>query len=164
MAGVVGEHARALGEGLGLGVGQIQHVNGAVEGCVGVGIAAEVHAHALEKLDEGAGRVVGAAVERHVFEEVGEAALGVGLVERAGGDDETEGGARARFGVGADGVANAVGERAGVDGGIGGEIGLAGGGGEEQRRARVGEAREDEGRLTNDQGQSDGEEGGEAHG
>lgn len=128
MTGVVGEHAKTLGEGLGLGVGQVEHVDGAVEAGVGVGIAAEVHAQALEKLDEGAGRVVGAAIEGHVLQEVGEAALALGLVECTGGDDEAEGGAASRLGVGAEGVAQAVGEFAGDDGGIGGEVSRAGGG------------------------------------
>ena len=129
-ARVVGQHAQALGEGGGFGVGQIEHVNGAVEGRVGVGIAAEVHAHALEKLDQGAGRVVGAAVKGQVLEKVGEPALGLGFVQGAGGDDQAQGNASAGFGVGAQGIGETVGQSAHRERGVGGEVREAGGGGE----------------------------------
>jgi hypothetical protein len=122
-AGVVTEDAEALAERGGVGFGKFEKVERGVETGAGVGVGAEAHAHALEQLDERARGVVFAAVERHVFEEVGDAALVVLLVKRAGADVEAEGGAALGLGVGADGVAEAVGQGAEAHGGIGSEIG-----------------------------------------
>jgi hypothetical protein len=111
-AGVVGQHLQALGDVFRVGVGQLQHILGAVETGGGIGVAAETHAHALEKLDERAGRVVLAAVEGHVLEEVRDAALILLLMERTRLDEQAERGAALRLLVGIDHVAHAVGQGA----------------------------------------------------
>jgi hypothetical protein len=72
----------------------------------------------LEKFDDGAGRIVRGAIEGHVFEEVGEAALVIGLVERTGEDDEAEAGAFLGLVVGEDDVMQAVGEFAEAGSGV----------------------------------------------
>lgn len=69
---------------------------------------------------------VRAPIEGQMIEEMGEALLVLGLVERTGGDHEAEGGAGAGLGVGADSVAQAVGRLADDEGGIGGRVGGAG--------------------------------------
>ena len=122
-ARVIIEDAQTFGEGGGFGVGELEEVKRALESRGGVGVAAEVHPHALKKLDERAGGIVFAAIEGHVLEKVSEPALVFGFVERAGLDEEAERSALFRLGIGAEGVAEAVGQGAVADGGIGFEIG-----------------------------------------
>src|SRR5581483_7274380 len=81
-AGEIGKDLQSLGHGGGLGIGQLDLEGGVVEGGVGIGVAAEAHAEVLKILDQGAGCVMGAAVEAHVLEKMGEAALVFGFVER----------------------------------------------------------------------------------
>ena len=102
-------------------------VDGAVEAGGGIGVAAEVHAEALEELDDiGRGKVL-AAVERHVLEEVGEAALVLVFVDGADLDGEAGADAAAGFGVAEEGVAQAVVELAPLDGRVDGQVtGLVG--------------------------------------
>jgi hypothetical protein len=57
-----------------------------------------------------------------VFEEVSEAELFPGFVQRAGGDDETERGAPSGLGVRTQRVADAVGKRSEDERGVVGEI------------------------------------------
>jgi hypothetical protein len=64
--------------------GQFQDVNSALEAGIRVRVATEVHAHPLEKFDQRAGRVVRAAVERHVLEKMRQAPLIILLVQRSG--------------------------------------------------------------------------------
>ena len=117
--GIVAEDAEALGEsGLG-GLGQLQQVEGAVETGGGVGVAAKAHAHALEELDERAGGEVAAAVEGHVLQEVGDAALAFLLVHAARQDEESEGRAPLGLRVALHDVAQAVVELAEARGRIG---------------------------------------------
>ena len=117
-AGVVGENAQALVERGLIGLGQFEHVDGAVERGEGVGVVAEAHAETLENLDERAGWEFRAAVERHVLEEMGDTALGLGFVEGTGVDLEAERGAVLRLGVFEQSVAKTVGQSAVADGGI----------------------------------------------
>jgi hypothetical protein len=63
-----------------------------------------------------------AAVERHVFEEMSEPVLIVFLVKRAGLDEQPQRGAALGFFVRTHRVAQAVGERAEMHGGVGLEI------------------------------------------
>src|SRR6185295_13710483 len=88
--------------------------------------------------DEGAGGEVGGAVEGHVLEVVGDAALAISLVERAGVHVDPHDGAAGRDGVALDDVAEAVVELAGGEGGVGGE-GLREGGGQGEERDEGGE-------------------------
>jgi hypothetical protein len=83
-----------------------------------------------------------------VLEVVGEAELVLCFLEGAGGDDKAEGGAFAGFGVGAEGVAETVGQFAYEEGGIGDEAGGRGfgGGREKERGSGVGVRRNDQGK------------------
>ena len=97
--GVVEEYLQSLVEVLGFGIRQIDHVDGAVKGGEGIGVAPEIHPHALKELDEGAGLVVFAAVEGHVLKKVGQAALFFSFLQRSRFDQQAEGDAFAGFGI-----------------------------------------------------------------
>ena len=114
---------KTLGHGGLPDVGQLDLVDGAVEGSVRVGVAAETHAQALKVLHQGAGaRVVRASVEGHVLEEMSQTALILRLLEGSGQDLKAEGGPLARFGVGPHHVAQAIFQDAEMGGRIGGEV------------------------------------------
>jgi hypothetical protein len=89
-------------------VGQLQAIDGALEAGVRVDVRAETHSHSLEKLDQFSRRIMLAAVEGHVLEKMRETALVFLLVQRAGENEEAQGGAVARLAIGAHNVANAV--------------------------------------------------------
>ena len=103
-------------------LGQIELVDGLVEFGGGVGVGAEAQAEPLEPVDELALGDVGRAVERHMLDEVGEAALVVALLERAGVDPQPERGLVRRRGVVAQRVAHAVGQGAEAHVGIGRQV------------------------------------------
>jgi len=142
-AGIIGEHPHALGERGLVGLRQLEQVLRAVEAGEGVRVAAEAHAHALEELDERARRVVRAAVEGHVLEEVREAALVLALMERAGLDDQAQRGPALRLLVGIDDVADAIGQpaeaRRRVGRQVAGLVGKGRGGGQPDRQEQGGE-------------------------
>ena len=77
------ERAGAIGR-------HVEHVDRLVEARVGVDVRAEPRADRLEIRDQLARLEVRRAVERHVLEHVREAALIVGLVDRAGLDREPQ--------------------------------------------------------------------------
>ena len=133
-AGVIGKHAQALGERGRVSRGKLEHVNGLIERGESVGVAAEAHAHALEKFDERARGVVFAAVEGHVFEKVGDAALGLGFIKRAGPDVQPEGGAVFGLVVVEQRVADAVGQGAEANRRIGAQVAAALGEGGDRKR------------------------------
>ena len=81
-AGEVGERRQPACHDVALVGRQVEHVDGLVEARVGVHVRAEPGAEALEVADELAGLEVGAAVERHVLDEVREPLLVVGFLER----------------------------------------------------------------------------------
>ena len=81
-AGEVGEREQALVDQARLLGGDLQHVHGLVERRVRVHVRTESRAGGFEIGDHLARRVLG-AVEGHVLEHVGEAALVVGLEHRA---------------------------------------------------------------------------------
>ena len=67
---------------------ELQKVDSPVEARVRVKIGTELHAHPLEKFHERAGRIMGAAVERHMLEKMSKTALVLRLVERARQDEK----------------------------------------------------------------------------
>jgi hypothetical protein len=88
--------SNALSTIFALSVGNRQHVDRLVEARVRVEVRAELHAHALEIVDQVVlGEVLG-AVERHVLDEVREAELGRVLEHRAGVHHEPQLGALGR--------------------------------------------------------------------
>ena len=89
---------------------------------MGVGVGAEGQAEALQHAHHFAGRHPGRAAEGHVLEEMGQAALVVALVERAGADAQAQRTAAGRGGVVLDRVPHAVGKAAEADVGIGGPV------------------------------------------
>ncbi len=93
----------------------LQQVDRLVEAGVRVDVGAEPHPRRLQERDDLLLREVARAVERHVLDEVREAALVVVLEHRAGVDGEAELGAPGRLGVVADVVAQAVRQRADRD-------------------------------------------------
>jgi hypothetical protein len=110
-------------DGLVVHLGEVELVNRLGEAGVGVGVGSESQAGALQHLDHLAFLHGLGAVEGHVLQEVGDAALGLGLAERAGVDAEADGGLALRRGVAGDGVFHAVRERAEADGGVGRQVG-----------------------------------------
>ena len=121
-ARVIAEHAETFRERGRIGVGQFEKINGAIETGVGVGVAAKAHSHALEKFHQRPGRVMRAAVEGHVLEEVGEAALILLFFERTAAHEQTEGGASFRFVIGQHNIAEAVWQGSEMRRGIGFKI------------------------------------------
>src|SRR5262249_43204039 len=115
--------------------GKGELIRGLVEAREGVLIAPEGEPERLEERNDGARGEVGAAVEGHVLEVVGEALRGIGLVERAGRYVEPD--ARAALGipVSADDVVEPVGQRARDEGGVGGQrlVGADGGARQEEQ-------------------------------
>ncbi len=89
-------------------IGQVELIDRLGLGGGGVGVGAEGQAQALQPLDHVAFRHVLGAVEGHVFEEVGEPLLDVGLHQRAGVEPQAQR-SLPRWGrVALDGVAHAV--------------------------------------------------------
>ena len=135
--GEVTHHGEGEVEGGFREVGKVEHVDGLVERSVGVGVGPEGDAETLHLRDEllGVGKVAG-AIEDHVLEEVGDAALVVGFHEGTGVDVEAEGDALGGLGIGDDHVAETIFQR--TEGGaiVGRDVtgfvgpGDAGGGGE----------------------------------
>jgi hypothetical protein len=78
-------------DGLVVHLGEVELVNRLGEAGVGVGVGSESQAGALQHLDHLAFLHGLGAVEGHVLQEVGDAALGLGLAERAGVDAEADG-------------------------------------------------------------------------
>ena len=125
-----------------VGGGEVELVGGAVEAGRGIGVGAEGEPLPLEDPDHLALGDVGGAVERHMLDEVGEAALIVGLGDRAEREVEADRGGALGRGVAADGVAHAVGEAAVADRGVGDDVGdgeapRVGGGGLGRARAEA---------------------------
>ena len=107
-ARIIGQDAQAFSQRGLLRIGQLQHILRAVQTRGGVGIAAETHTHALEKLDQRAGSKVLAAVERHVFEEMRDPALVVLLVQRTGEHEQPQRSPALGLAVRVDDVAQSV--------------------------------------------------------
>lgn len=123
--GAIGEVAHdgeAEGEHFLAEVGEIQHVDRFIEGCVGIGVGAEGDAEALHAGDEFVRGEVFRTIEDHVFEEVGESALVLGFHEGAGGDVEADADPGGGLGVGLDDVAESVGELAEGDFRVGRDV------------------------------------------
>ncbi len=102
--------------------GQGELIRGLVEAREGVLIAPEGEPERLEEGNDGARGEIGAAVEGHVLEIVGEALGGVGLVERAGGDVEPDAHPALGIAVLPDDVAEPIGQGARHEGRIGGQL------------------------------------------
>ena len=101
--------------------GDPQHVHRLVERRVRVEIRAELHADALEEVDEARLREAARAVERHVLDEVRHAELPVALEDRARVDGETKLGAILGLGVATHEIVNPVRQRAAQHGRVEGE-------------------------------------------
>jgi len=101
----------------------LQHVDGLVLARVGVDLGPELHADRLEVAHQRLAREVLGAVERHVFDEVGQPLLVVVLVHRACAHHQPQRGALFRFGVGAHVVAQTVGQGARGHGRVDGQGG-----------------------------------------
>ena len=112
---VAGDFAQETKAGIhrrGVGLAEIEAIDGFLlpGGCVGVG--AEAQAEPLQRLHHLAVGDVGRAAEGHVLDEVREALLVLPLLQRAGLDDEPHGDRAGRQGVLLDRVAQAIGQRA----------------------------------------------------
>ena len=88
--------------------GEVEPVGGGLETRGGIGVRAEGQAVAFKQLDHLALGHVGRSVEGHVLDEMGKAALGVLLVQRAGIDLHAHQRRAPGRGVGADRVAHPV--------------------------------------------------------
>ena len=110
-------------EMLGVGLGQVEHVGGGVEAGYGVGVGTELQALALEDLDHVALGHVGRAVERHMFDEVSEAALVLRFPDRTEGELQPDRCGALGGGVVHDRVFHAVGQLAVMDRGVGRDVG-----------------------------------------
>ena len=97
---------------------QVEHVDRFVEAGVGVDVRPEARAGRLEERHELARLEVRAPVERHVFDEVRQSLLVVGLVERPGLHGQTERHTIGRTGVRADEIGQAVRQSPGADRGV----------------------------------------------
>ena len=100
---------------------QVQLVHGLVEAGPRIGVRTKGQARALQERHELTRRQVLRALEGHVLEEMGEAALRLGFHERAGLDQEAQADTVRRSALRQDGVAHAVGQPAPGNGGIMGE-------------------------------------------
>ena len=110
-AGPVLQDLEAALEDLGVVGRDLQHVDGLVEAGVGVEVGPEAHADAFEVVDQLVAGEAAGAVEGHVLDEVGEAALGVVLDDRADVDQQSQLRPRFRLGVGADVVVRPLSRR-----------------------------------------------------
>ena len=113
--GPVLEHEERAIDDAGVVGRDLQLEDGLVEAGVGVDVRAEPHPGRLQERDDVLLREVARAVERHVLDEVGEAALIVVLEHGAGVDDEPQLGPPGRLGVAPDVVAQPVRQRADGD-------------------------------------------------
>jgi hypothetical protein len=111
-SGHVGENLETLGHRRRPDVGEFNFESGVIEGGVGIGVPAKAHSQALEISHQGPGWEMPAAVEGHVLEKMGQAALVIALFQRSGENQEPKRGPVARFGVGQYDVAQAVGQGA----------------------------------------------------
>ena len=114
-AGKIGQRLHALLDDAGLVGGQLKHVDRVVEAGLRVDVRPQTRAGRFERGDQFAWLEMRGAVEPHVLQEVGQALLRVGLVDRAGLDGELQHDALLRTRVLADVVAQPVRERAGRD-------------------------------------------------
>ena len=103
------QHHRGV-DGVVVGLGQVELVDRLVPRGGGVGVGAEGQAVALQHVDHLAARHMGRAVERHVFQEVGQALLLGRFVQRAGMDAQAQRGLAAGRGVLHHHIAQAVGQ------------------------------------------------------
>jgi hypothetical protein len=117
----VGEDGQALLHETAAIGGHLEHVHGLVEARVRVRVGTEARADGFQEPHELARCEVLAAVEGHVLEQVGEAALVVLLEDGSGVDGQSEGRAVLGAPVAADVVGHAVGQAAAPHGGIEGE-------------------------------------------
>jgi hypothetical protein len=106
-------------EAVRVGLRQVEHIDGLLEFCRGIGVGAEGEADPLEPFDELALGDMGRAVEHHMLDEMSDAALVLALVHRAGVDPQAQRSVVRRRRVAQDLVAHSVGERAGPDRRIG---------------------------------------------
>jgi hypothetical protein len=110
-------------DGVVVGPGQVEFVDGLIEIGRGVGVGPEGQPVPLQDLDHLVLRHRLGPGEGHVLEEVGETLLGVGLHQRAGVKAQAQRRLARRDRLALDGVAHAVGERTEADVGIGADIG-----------------------------------------
>ena len=102
---IVAQDPQALADQRRVVARQIELVDRTVEAGLGVGVRAERQPGTLQEVDQLAGRPVGRALERHVLQEVREAALVVVLHQRAGLDQQAQADAARWRGIRQDGVA-----------------------------------------------------------
>jgi hypothetical protein len=135
--GEIGQGEESLLHEAGLVGGDVQHVDGLIEGRVRVGIGAEAGTDGLQVRDQLPRLEVLAPVEVHVLEEVGQAALVVVLEDGSRLDRQAEGHALLGAAVLADVVGDPVGEPPDPDGGVDGEDLVESCGGGSRRRGRL---------------------------
>ena len=123
LAGDLAHQHEAGAQPLLVGARQVEHVGGGIEAGRGVGVRPELEPLALEDLDHLAFGHVGRPVERHMLDEVGEAALVVALADRAELEAEPERRAVLRRLVALDRIAHAVGQHAVADRRVGRDVG-----------------------------------------
>ncbi len=154
----VGEDGETLLHEAAAVAGHLEDVHRLVEAGVRIGVRAEARADGLQEPDELAGGEVLAAVEGHVLEEVGEAALVLLLEDGAGIDGQPQRHPVLGPRVAADVVGHPVRQPAATDGGVEGErvlqpVGRRGG-----RGAGAG-PRTGRRRVVRKDGRSDGQRG-----
>ena len=101
---------------------QVEHIGGLLEIGLGIGIGTEGQPFSLKQAHHFALGDIGRAVERHMFDEMGKAALIVRLVERTGGDLHAHGGSALGRRILADDIAHAIGQATEPVGGIDGNV------------------------------------------
>jgi hypothetical protein len=121
--GLAHQHQRGIEQG-GIGAWQIEHVERLFEPGLRVGVRAERQAVAFEQADHLAFGNVGAAVEGHVFDEMGKAAFLRAFVQRSGSHVHPHQRGAGGRGVAPDHIAHAVGQLAEAIAGFGREIAL----------------------------------------
>ena len=158
-------------QGLIVRLGQVQLVDGLVEIGGRVGVGAEGKSVALENLDHLVFRNRLGALERHVFKEVRQAGLRVGLHQGAGVDAEADRRLASGDRLPLDRIAQPIGQGAEANVGVGGHVGLRlwpnalwqlYEGGRRRRSANIRQAREvRQGQGAGECGARDQERGGE---
>ena len=123
-AGEIGQRREPAGHDVALVGRQVEHVDSLVEARVGVHVRAEPGAQPLEVADEVSGLEVGAAVERHVLDEVREPLLVVRFLERSRLHGQPQRHTFFRAPVAADEVLEAVRQRPCPDGRVERQDGL----------------------------------------
>ena len=132
--------------------GHLEHVHRLVERCGRIEVGAKAHSHTLQKVHNTAFRKAPRAVECHVLDEMRDATLGIVFENGSGVHHQTQLRPPLGLRIAADEESQAVGQLAGVNGGIGGE-GLG-----EVGRLRGG----DRGRECECENEADAEHGGKA--